>query len=836
MFVALASASEKPMRAATLVVVFAVSSWNCNLPGQTRQFEPDQTRYPATLWSGDAQTFAAGDVDGDGDLDLLVALQDPWQYRVSAVLLLRQGAAWAATTLGTAQGINVLPKVDPALLDVDGDGDLDAVATVSGEFAGSGARLVMWRNAGVGMFAGAAVLALPGSAGGTAQIAAADVDLDGDRDLVVATRAASPQPLALYVHDGAFGFTLAPGALPPTSAMSPDLVDLDGDGDVDIVAANAAGEVVVLTNQTGTFTAGAVVPAAALHVAAADVDGDLDGDVFVQRADGAVALLRNTPGGWQTQALAAGRANAGRRPLVLDLDGDQDRDLVVHADEQVSVLRNDGSGTFAAEFVAASAAFAAADANQDGAVDLLLRAGAIGIVAACGVPGRVAVEPTMLRGPLAAFANTGYAEDTDDLDGDGRVDIVQENSWLVYVRRNLGFQKWATVVLPVPFQRPRVRSADVDGDGDRDLAIVDNNQAGGGLMVWRNDGSFAFTALPVQPLANAYIVGKGDFDGDQRTDLLVAMAGDTLHLLRSTGGGVFAAPTQLPVAMDDPPGIWDLDGDQDLDLVVPFAGSCTALLTNDGSGAFAVTNPCAFSSLVRTTLVDIDGDTDADAFTWSYGSGQLWWNNAGTFVLAGTIQGVQSSSLLQPHFADWDDDGDVDLLQLGGPPQLWLNPGNGALVDTGNARVGWTSFTASGAADLDGDGDPDVVPVVGMNNQQRVNHMRSATSLTLPTPGGQMSVRFASEPGYATAAALCIPIVSLQPRFAPLAVPGIRGTLQIDLAVSALLPALTLQGPATSTFAIPLQPGLLGFDLYMQGLLFTTTTIAFTPAVHERVL
>ena len=72
----------------------------------------------------------------------------------------------------------------------------------------------------------------------------------------------------------------------------------------------------------------------------------------------------------------------------------------------------------------------------------------------------------------------------------------------------------------------------------------------------------------------------------------------------------------------------------------------------------------------------------------------------------------------------------------------------------------------------------------------------------------------------------------------PVQVPGIGGTLLVDPTTSVLLAPLTLPAPAgtaTTAFAIPVQPGLLGFDLYTQGLVWGAT-LAFTPAVHERVL
>jgi hypothetical protein len=812
------------------------------VPSQARQFEAEAHRSPQLLLTGNVVALAVGDVDGDGDLDALVGLLVTGYLqpqRIDAVLYRWTGAGWQQTGLGSVQGTNgLVPRLGLALVDLDGDADLDAVATISGETPLANARLACWRNDGAGPLQGASVVHLPGVA--DVQFVAADVDGDGDRDLAVATQGGNGAllPLALYRHDGAFGFTAVAGALPLTPARAPELADLDGDGDADLAAVDAGGNVLVVTNQNGTFAQTSLVAAAAWHVVADDVDGDADRDLLVQRADGSLAVLLQTASGFVPQAVAAGGVAAGQRPVLADVDGDQDRDLVVQVDDELRVLRNGGNGTFLEEVVAAAGVFAAGHADQDGAADVLFRA-SFGVALARGAAGRMVFDPALLRAPSIAHAARGTTEDNGDLDRDGHVDLVQQDYYRVLVRRNRGAGAWSTVVLDVPFLRPKVRAADVDGDGDEDLAVT-NNDAPGGLLVLRNDGNFVFTALPVQPLANAWIAGKGDFDGDSRTDLVIGSAGNALQLLRSTGGGVFAAPHGLPATVVAEAGVADLDGDQDLDLVVPLSwAGCTAVLTNDGAGGFTVQNPCAFPSRYGVRIADIDGDGDADAFSSTYGTGYLLRNiGGGNFVPIATIQGVHGSALLKPYLADWDGDGDQDLLQLGGPAQLWLNTGNGTLVDATAARLGWVEFTAAGAADLDGDGDPDPIGVFGMLAQHRTNHLRSATTLALPTPGGQLQVRFANEPGFAASAALCIPMLTVQPRSAPLAVPGIGGTLQVDLTVSALLPLLTLPAPAgtaTTTFAIPVQPGLLGFDLYLQGLVFGTG-IAFTPVVHERVL
>ena len=816
-------------------------------PSQTRQFQAEAHRGPTLFLTGSSLSVACGDVDGDGDLDCLVSRADTWFRRTDVLLYRRQAGTWQQSARASVQGVsNYIPRIEVKVADLDGDADLDVVAVVTGESAGAITRILCFRNDGGGSFPLASTIQLPGIAG--AQLAVGDVDGDADLDLILARQDAAGQPLALalYLHDGTFGFQEVTGALPSTPASAPDLADLDGDSDLDLVAVGTAGSVLAFTNQAGNFAGGAVATGPTRHVVAADLDGDGDGDLLAQAPDGSVVLLRNTPTGFQRQVVATGGSSAGLRPILADFDADQDLDVAFQVDSELRVLRNDGLAGFTVETIAGSGQFAAGDADQDGRMDLLFDVNGYGLALALGRTGRMLVDPAVLHRPYVALANSGMTEDAADLDRDGRIDVVQQDNYRLLVRRNRGAGEWSTVDLPVPFLRPRARAADVDGDGDDDLVVV-NSDSAGGLLVFRLDAGFRFTPVPQQSLAAATFAGKGDFDRDGRDDLLILTgSGPVLQLLRSTGG-TFAPPVTLFTGSVGwfAPGIWDWDGDQDLDLLVVAAyGSCAQLLVNDGNGNFALANPCAvqaqpsWPNLSNMKLVDIDGDADADLFTWSYGSGLLLVNNGGSFTLAQVINGVFGSALLKPTFADWDGDGDMDMLQLGGPAQLWLNSGNGTMVDETAARIGYMEFTGAGAADLDGDGDPDVLGVFGMLSTHIMNHLRSATTLSAPSLGGQLRVRFAHEPGISAGIKLCMPIVALQDRSAPLHIAGIAGTWQLDINSSVVLPPLSLPAPAgtaETVVAVPMQPALIGLDLFAQGLILGASP-AFTPVVHERIL
>ncbi|NML65656.1 hypothetical protein HHL22_10610 [Hymenobacter sp. RP-2-7] len=317
-----------------------------------------------------------GDVDGDGDLDLLITNRGNNTVSVR----LNGGNATGSNAGSFGNGQNVAVGTNPASLvlgDVDSDGDLDMLV------ANSGASTVSVRlNGGdatgsnTGVFSNGSD-AVVGS--GPSGVALGDIDGDGDLDLLATNYYDNTVSVRLNGGDatgsatGVFsnGTTSVVGASPQHLVVG----DVDGDGDLDFIAANSgAGTLSVRLNggdatgsASGIFSSGQTVMVGAnpYSVALADIDADGDLDLLAANKGSASVTTRLNGGdatGSNTGAFDAGTTvSVGTSPYwvaVADLDSDGDLDFVTanQGSSTVSVRLNgsDASGTSTGVFTAPS--------------------------------------------------------------------------------------------------------------------------------------------------------------------------------------------------------------------------------------------------------------------------------------------------------------------------------------------------------------------------------------------------------------------------------------------------------------------------------------------------
>lgn len=310
------------------------------------------TRFRKSLGTGDfvesvavlsAITSYQATVDLDGDDDLDVVGTEGVQFSLG--LYFNNGSGSFTVTYPSAPP---QPTVRNAVWvvpgDLDGDGDTDLVVHFAPP---TGARqLQQFENLGGGSFVLKPQWSIPALQGIVAKGALLDADYDGDLDLVV-----SGNDPALYANDGTGHMTLVPGAFPPlfpTTGRRPTKLlvgDVNGDGRQDLIAgyldstvSAAADAAVYLGNGLGGFTVGTLFTEAtgwnSLYLADADDDGDLDMLVALRDNLGYRVQVRSNNGLGAFTIAQSGfrgftRLDQSEVPsTVADIDDDGDIDVV----------------------------------------------------------------------------------------------------------------------------------------------------------------------------------------------------------------------------------------------------------------------------------------------------------------------------------------------------------------------------------------------------------------------------------------------------------------------------------------------------------------------------
>ncbi|MCH8964136.1 MAG: VCBS repeat-containing protein [Planctomycetes bacterium] len=627
-------------------------------------------------------SVATGDLDGDGNLDLVAGRHKGQPLPNSIVVRFGRGDNTFGDQATYDGGVELYAV---AIGDLDADGDLDLVALDAGGFDFGGplpGKFTVFLNAGDGTFS---VHMTHGLGLGPQSMALGDLDGDGDLDMAVAVTRSDAVTTFRNNGDGTFVFI---ESYPTSEPQAIAIGDLDGDGALDFVTANWFQHAVSVRLNNGDATFGSALlydsGTRPISVAIGDLDGDGDADLVVSNHRTArdfsattVSVLQNNGDGTFSAPVPF---DVGERPTCVrlaDLDGDGDLDLAVSNlfSDDVSVLMNNGDATFAAQ-----------------------------------------ITSSVGSGP--------YAVTIGDFNGDGNPDLAVANMFgnTLSVLPNLGDGVIMDVVqydvgaLPVA-----VAIGDLDGDGDLDLAVT--NRLGpfvdGTVSLLFNLGDGSFKKQVVLDTGDGpESVVIGDLNGDGDADLAVANTeSHNLSFYLNNGDGTFADAVIYETGSSSSPvdlAIGDLDGDGDLDLAVVNAESANvAILLNTGNGSFAdqVTYPVGgggFSEPFSIVLGDVDGDGDLDFATANLDPSNVsvFRNNGdGTFGDEVTYPLVLPESVA---FGDLDGDGDLDLIIANQFVNISLNDGDGNFGPPTTYQSCRGAFHVT-TGDLDGDGDLDIV-------------------------------------------------------------------------------------------------------------------------------
>jgi hypothetical protein len=296
---------------------------------------------------GDSHDMEVADIDGDGDLDILVA-----NYGGANAIYINGGGGMLRKVTGP-QGTGVAfvtagdssSSEDVEVADIDGDGDVDVLVA-----NGYGENNAIYINDGGGGLQKLMQGAFVTDGGWSSDLEVADIDDDGDLDILVAN--GYDENNTMFINEGGGELRKETGGDFVTDVETRhkdmEVVDIDGDSDLDVLFAeyrtgdykamyinDGAGELRKLSSDgdVGVFRGMFSCFSSDMEVADIDADGDLDVLLATENCENAMYLndgngeLRKV-----TESDFVGDFGVSTALKVADIDGDGDLDVLVAND------------------------------------------------------------------------------------------------------------------------------------------------------------------------------------------------------------------------------------------------------------------------------------------------------------------------------------------------------------------------------------------------------------------------------------------------------------------------------------------------------------------------
>lgn len=319
-----------------------------------------------------------------------------------------------------------------------------------------------------------------------------------------------------------------------------------------------------------------------------------------------------------------------------------------------------------------------------------------------------------------------------DVNGDGKMDLICANTTggTLSVLTNNGSGGFALASSPpIGIGPTTVVAADVNGDGKPDLACTawDHDR----VVVLTNDGGGGFVlASSTRAGMGCFVVTAADVNGDGKVDLITANnLANTLSVLTNNGSGGFVIASSpdagyRPVSLTAA----DVNGDGKMDMICAnYFDNKLTVLTNSGTGAFVLaSSPGVGMTPTGLAAADVNGDGKVDLINANFNDNTLSVltnDGGGGFVLATSPKVGNGPCCLTA--ADVNGDEKVDLIcsnygsGFGDTLSVLTNDGSGGFVLANSLVVGHGAFGVI-AADLNGDGKPDLASVNEADNKLTV--------------------------------------------------------------------------------------------------------------------
>ncbi|MCU0821419.1 MAG: FG-GAP-like repeat-containing protein [Spirochaetes bacterium] len=670
----------------------------------------------------DYNSVQAGDIDDDGDIDIVTTIYGDmlywWENDDVSGPGTGNGLSWTGHTI-TMTGFGQAPA-SAITSDIDSDGDIDIMCVSSHYYVNNVGEeniddsindISWWQNGGSSSGGGDGSVWLQHDLAKNYpqvnSVYAAKIDNNLSID-ILSTRGGqytgSPVgywgDVTWWQNDGSNNFT--PITIDSTFAHGSCVIaaDIDGDMDNDVIAAAFQGDEIawwenIGTPGSGTFGSRQVIGSGfsgASSLFAADMDNDGDQDIIgAARYSNDVSWWKNDGTGTFTKHAIDSQFNEAISVLAADLNNDGNVDPAAAAYDGNKIVwwdmiqngwwykRTVGTGYTQLWSVFIN------DINSDGYKDIITSD----------------IDPQALQSIVSYSQNDGSGSFSSarsimndfsfaisltaaDLDNDGRGDIIAggfsgDISW----SRNDGEETFSAItsIATGPGMVYIIRANDLDRDGDIDLAAVFYNTGGPNFEIaWmeNTDANGTFSGIKTiqgTMAISGAVMDFADLDNDGNTDIIGHGGANQLVWWKNNGDKTFQASQSIGL-LDKPNSISaaDIDGDGQIDIVFSSHEEGFFWYRNNGDASSWTFQDCDTGEGGAHSIdtADMDKDGDIDVILSIYDLNQIsWWENDGDGVLTKHIILNDFSGVSYVHAEDLDSDGDIDITGRSSGQMFW---------------------------------------------------------------------------------------------------------------------------------------------------------------------
>ena len=499
------------------------------------------------------------------------------------------------------------------------------------------------------------------------KVVAADIDNDGDIDIVAATNETGLDGIFWYKNNG-YGEFIPQQSIESNigSVTSLHLSDIDNDGDLDVLSSSWRDAKIVWYENTdgkGVFGTQNIISTTlgGGEIYTGDIDGDGTIDIATGSAD-RITWFKNEDGNGNFFRQESKSINGAESVIIFDVDNDGDNDIIFatnhnsFTDEMGWYENTDGKGNFT------------------------------------------------IKHSIVERTNNIFSIDIADINNDGKMDLISASpfrdkiAWYEHLdgKGNFSNEK----LIENSLEKPRaIFPADIDNDGDVDLFCTSFDGSYSGALDSRNEfkiswfenldakGDFSTEKLITTKVRNAHAIHATDIDNDGDIDLLSASRSqDNIFLHENTdskGNFDVEKPINEPwTSSSFHIGDIDRNGSIDIVSVTKTQNKIVWYKNEDGLGNYGNQNIIS-SDTQRTISVymnDLDNDGDLDIIAGVERDKKLsWYENTdglGNF----SNEKIISTEIIPTKILsyDIDNDGDNDIITISQDNKIiWYQNTNG---------------------------------------------------------------------------------------------------------------------------------------------------------------